>query len=568
MYLNQHPVTYVRARCAVICFNSAVLIDAVMKTTLVLKGINLCWSYLNSTKYAKYRKLDHTFLNCSVDENISPGGPSHKIFVSWANVVGRSLFSPLFVHNNLAASGSSLEVKPILMVSMKLNNRFATLSILAKRLDSPGPMVFQSSPGWVDIIMSKCSGVATGGETIAGVAVFNSLIISKIEDILTNLSIIVMGLLAKIDNASLIMNKFDEVRIFFSSLDKGFFGAGVVIIMNNFLAYYVFKGKILVVILGLYVGASAKTRFGQACEINSLIVKTVNFFTFAVLSENFNENRSRKSVSFKFYLNLGLGAKKIIDYIFVNKSLLSTVAGHKVVSVSDFFDTNHNAVLVLVSLRSFLDTWLNGVCIQTNKDKWKFKIKDVNADKWLHFREHSLVKLLENMNMFNNTKNNRNLDAIWEIFKEMVIGLADSVFSRQWFNIIKVIGLDEFLLVVKELLNKKTAGISGILNELWKHGDTQVLGSLLDVLNCLLSSGLGFVTIYTDGSIKDFGLLGACGDAVTYFLDVNASVRIKVDELLFSILVKLQAIALVLECVPASQSVNLPSLAGHVQLQQ
>ncbi|KAG9297096.1 hypothetical protein G9A89_019377 [Geosiphon pyriformis] len=73
----------------------------------------------------------------------------------------------------------------------------------------------------------------------------------------------------------------------------------------------------------------------------------------------------------------------------------------------------------------------------------------------------------------------------------------------------------------------------------------------------LLNSGLGSVTIYTNSFIKNLGSLGACGGVTAYFLDVNTSVGVKVDELLSSTLVKLQTIVFVLECVPVSQSVNL-----------
>ncbi|KAG9302258.1 hypothetical protein G9A89_008749 [Geosiphon pyriformis] len=77
------------------------------------------------------------------------------------------------------------------------------------------------------------------------------------------------------------------------------------------------------------------------------------------------------------------------------------------------------------------------------------------------------------------------------------------------------------------------------------------------VNKCLLNSGLGSVTIYTDSSVKNLGLLGVCGGAAVYFSDVNTGVEVKIDGLLSSTLVKLQAIVLVLECVLAYWSINL-----------
>ncbi|KAG9288615.1 hypothetical protein G9A89_006716 [Geosiphon pyriformis] len=218
-------------------------------------------------------------------------------------------------------------------MSIELNNRFAALEHsfaslmehvdkLAKRLDLPGPI----NQG-VDIVISESSDVVTSNETIVKAAVFNFLVIFKMEDTLNNLLIIVMSLSAKIDNADLVW-KFATCNICginVSAKQKDivwFLGAEMVIIINNSLAYHVFKieeisghlisvwllfkGKMLIVILGLYTGASAETRFGQACEINSFIVKAVNSSIFTVLGENFNENGSKKSASFKFCLDLKL----------------------------------------------------------------------------------------------------------------------------------------------------------------------------------------------------------------------------------------------------------------------
>ncbi|KAG9304495.1 hypothetical protein G9A89_020059, partial [Geosiphon pyriformis] len=437
------------ARCAVVCFDSTALINAVMRTTSVLKDTNLCWSYLNSAKCNKYGNLDHTSLSCFVGGNVSPGGTTHRLLsddnksrlvsiyarcsalishlvffdnVLWTNIVGGSSFPSLPVYNGLAASGSFSEIKPTLVVSMKLNNRFVTLKHslaslmehidkLAKRLDSPGPMVFQLNSGYqplvtpslqnqgADIVISEGLSVVTNGKAIVGVVVVNSSVISKMEKTLNNLSITIMGLSTKIDNAdlvpaqenvvywhidsgsmvSIIMNKFDGVKIFSSGLDKKFLGTGMAIIMNNSLVCHVskieeilgrlvsvqllFKGKLSILFLGLYADVSTETRFGQACKINAFIAKTANSSMFVVLGGDFNKDKYKKSASFKFCSDLELSnfqsAVKVIDYIFVSKSLSFVLAGHEVTLVSDFFNTNHNAVLFSVGLDGFLDAQLN-----------------------------------------------------------------------------------------------------------------------------------------------------------------------------------------------------------------
>ncbi|KAG9295167.1 hypothetical protein G9A89_006148 [Geosiphon pyriformis] len=92
--------------------------------------------------------------------------------------------------------------------------------------------------------------------------------------------------------------------------------------MNISLAYYVcrifkvpgqlfsirllFKNKLSVLILGLYAGASFVVWFSQAGDINSLIAKTMNEFSFVILDGNFNEDSSYRCVSFRKCLGLEL----------------------------------------------------------------------------------------------------------------------------------------------------------------------------------------------------------------------------------------------------------------------
>ncbi|KAG9291103.1 hypothetical protein G9A89_012975 [Geosiphon pyriformis] len=216
-----------------------------------------------------------------------------------------------------------------------------------------------------------------------------------------------------------IKDKFEGVQIFTSGLDVGYLGAGVAVIMNNFLAYYVFKvevvpghvisvcllfkNKLSVTMLSLYAGVSSGICFGQASEVNFLIAKAVNTSNFVVLGGDFNENGSRRSASFRFCLGFGLvnsfasyqlalaptwynlkGIEKTIDYILVSKSLSSAVAKHWVGSVLDFFDMDYSAVMVSVGLGGYLDVQLNSLHRQTNRDHWKFKIKNADISKNKH----------------------------------------------------------------------------------------------------------------------------------------------------------------------------------------
>ncbi|KAG9299017.1 hypothetical protein G9A89_020330 [Geosiphon pyriformis] len=224
-----------------------------------------------------------------------------------------------------------------------------------------------------------------------------------------------------------IKNKFDGVCIFTSDLDIGFLSAGVAIIMNNSLARHVskveevpgqiiavwllFRNKLSVSVIGLYAGASSGVCFGQASEMNSLIAKAVNSSIFVVLGGDFNENRSGRSASFKFCSGLDLvnsfGVKWTIDFIFVSGNLVSAVAGHRIGSVLDFFDTNHNAVMVSVGLGELLDVHLNSLYKQTNKNF---------------------------MNFFFEAEAGGNLDAMWAILERGIVESADKVFVRHWFS--------------------------------------------------------------------------------------------------------------------------------------
>ncbi|KAG9304950.1 hypothetical protein G9A89_003119 [Geosiphon pyriformis] len=121
---------------------------------------------------------------------------------------------------------------------------------------------------------------------------------------------------------NMIMNRFNEVWVFTSGLDVSFLDAGVAIIMDIFLACHVskvekipgwlifvhllFKNKLSVTILGLYAGVSISICFTQAADVNSMISIAVSSSSFVVLGGDFNKNRSKKSVNFKFCLDLGL----------------------------------------------------------------------------------------------------------------------------------------------------------------------------------------------------------------------------------------------------------------------
>ncbi|KAG9291740.1 hypothetical protein G9A89_012025 [Geosiphon pyriformis] len=176
------------------------------------------------------------------------------------------------------------------------------------------------------------------------------------------------------------MNKFNGFRVFTSELNSGHMGSNITIVMNTFLARHVykvfevpgqllfikllFKNKLSVSILGLYASAFLVAWFSQTGEINSLIAKTVNESSFIILGGDFNED----------------------------------VMDHNVVDVNKHFDTNHWAVSVSVGLSSLLNTQLNSLCRQANRNYWKFDFKSANNSKWKNFKDATLA----NAGMFAN----------------------------------------------------------------------------------------------------------------------------------------------------------------------
>ncbi|KAG9303803.1 hypothetical protein G9A89_018700 [Geosiphon pyriformis] len=161
------------------------------------------------------------------------------------------------------------------------------------------------------------------------------------------------------------MNKFDSVQVFISGLEFGYLGADVVIIMDASLAKHVckvsemsgqlisvkllFKNKISLTVLGLYVDATLEKRLAHSYVINSIVAEALNGSTFIVLGGDFNENDSGHSASFKKCLNLGLfdslhgfslhrlptwsnlrGVQKCIDFILVSDGLHISSVSDKV----------------------------------------------------------------------------------------------------------------------------------------------------------------------------------------------------------------------------------------------
>ncbi|KAG9304351.1 hypothetical protein G9A89_019913 [Geosiphon pyriformis] len=77
------------------------------------------------------------------------------------------------------------------------------------------------------------------------------------------------------------------------------------------------------------------------------------------------------------------------------------------------------------------------------------------------------------------------------------------------------------------------------------------------VCNDLLNVGAVHLSVYTDGSLSNLGIVDILAETAVFFENINSGLGVEVSGLVFSTLVELQAIALVLECVPSFHSVDL-----------
>ncbi|KAG9298653.1 hypothetical protein G9A89_012721 [Geosiphon pyriformis] len=317
-FIGCNLILYVYNRCAIVCFVDETFKLAVIDSILVFKSVNLYWTGLSLIAgSASFYVVSLVFFGVDLSSGAKPILIVFGLLVTSVSLVS-DFDSNMILNNVLALSASSFSVV-------------------------------------VDVV-----------------ADFSSSSFKVLTTKMGNLELKIVAL-------------------------KGFFGAEVVIIMNNSLAHHVskmekipgrvilvwllFKGKLSVMVLGVYAGVSSETRFKQTLAVNFFIAKAVNSSTFVVLGGDFNESRFGKSASFRFCLNLDLvnsfsdhylanasiwsnsrEVKRTIDYIFVSKNLSSAVIGHKLGSVAGFFNTDYKAVIVFIGLSRLLDVHLNSLC--------------------------------------------------------------------------------------------------------------------------------------------------------------------------------------------------------------
>ncbi|KAG9294055.1 hypothetical protein G9A89_004923 [Geosiphon pyriformis] len=90
-------------------------------------------------------------------------------------------------------------------------------------------------------------------------------------------------------------------------------------------------------------------------------------------------------------------------------------------------------------------------------------------------------------------------------------------------------------------------------------GPINICGSddFVSVCDCLSQVDADSLSVYTDGSLKNLGMIGCKAGAAAFFENINLGLSISVQSSVSSPLAELQAIALALECVPVACSVCL-----------
>ncbi|KAG9297349.1 hypothetical protein G9A89_005633 [Geosiphon pyriformis] len=225
-----------------------------------------------------------------------------------------------------------------------------------------------------------------------------------------------------------IATKFNGVQVFTSGQDSGNLGSGVAIVVNDSLVHHVykvsevpsrlfsikmlFKNKLLVLILGLYAGASLVTRFSQASKVNSLKAGAVNESSFVVLGGDFNKDGSRRCASFKKCLNLGL-VNSLMGNLLVKCPIWKN--SRDILDISEYFDTDHQAVCVSVGLG-----------------------RQIGIDGSLtlgdNFRSVTLANAAMFSDKFATTVRFSDLDEMWDVICEVMMLSADGIFKKKWFK--------------------------------------------------------------------------------------------------------------------------------------
>ncbi|KAG9297129.1 hypothetical protein G9A89_019410 [Geosiphon pyriformis] len=600
-YIGCNPNSYVRDRCAVICFGDETSKLAAIGIVSVFKGVSLHWTGLSLASCTCCKQFGHVMVNCFLGEYFGVRGKKKKSapiarLVSfggktWAQVAGGS--SSCVISSGLVGAGLHSGLVPSSMATDSptvsyLNDRLAILEHSLELLTDhiSGILVRLESIDLVPMVTPSLSLFPTVSETLTSNVdsdmIMNSALVlsgtppsvihdavvelssssskvftvkvggletklialeASVGSVLDKLNILCSGLgmnnsakqedvicwhkdinnLISIVTETKLKGKFDGVRVFISGQDSGNLGSGIAIVVDNSLARHVckvsevpgqllsikllFKNKLLVSILGLYANASLAACFSQASEVNSLIARAVNESFFVVLGSDFNKDSSRRCASFKKCLDLEMvnslagnslakspiwknskGVVRTIDYVFISSNLVNAIVNRDVLNVSEYFDTDYQAVCVSVDLGGLLNMHLNSLCKQANRDCWKFNIRGTDESKWDNFRSATLANAAMFSDKFATSIRFSDLDVMWNVIREVMVLSANSTFKKKWFK--DFVSQLELLVskIIKTLHKGDVVGFASFM-DYWTSLDSVKALIIRDLMDSGMDSG-------------------------------------------------------------------------------
>ncbi|KAG9296130.1 hypothetical protein G9A89_011983 [Geosiphon pyriformis] len=362
--------SYVHDRCVIVCFGNKASKLAAISSVLVYKDVNLRWAGLSLACYAKCKQLDHISMKCS----LVAGGSLFRVVssVSFGAGVSSDRKSSSLVSSSFDVSG--------------LNDCLAALECSLELLADQVLDILKRLNGVELVPLAFFFCVSLPAASVPKMSVSNS-------------DMLVDSMLASSDSLP-------------SNVDVSDAGFGFSI------------SKVLTIKMG---GLKSKLSALDAFVENVVHwhKESGNMMSFVTKTKLHSSIKPWIADRFDGVHIFTSGVEKMIDYIFVSKNLLSAVADHKVASVSDFFNTDHRAVVVSVGLGGLLDVCLNSLHKQTNRNCWKFKIKNAGCAQWAKFKNLLLVKFMLLDKLFSGAELRGD---------KAVVVFADVTFSRHWFN--------------------------------------------------------------------------------------------------------------------------------------
>ncbi|KAG9305746.1 hypothetical protein G9A89_005144 [Geosiphon pyriformis] len=184
--------------------------------------------------------------------------------------------------------------------------------------------------------------------------------------------------------------------------------------------------------------------------------------------------------------------------MFVFSCLVNAIVHCEVLNVSKHFDIDHQAVLVDLGLGGLLDTCLNSLHKQANKNYWKFDVNSASKAKWLEFKDVSAANVSMFSDAFGVAVRFSDVDAMWDIVHKIMVLSMGGTFKRKWFK-----GFDGVFTKTSSRFHKLKLLVSKLVKAS-RLASSDGFASLLEVWHRLDSPGaLAVKSLFLSGSNFD-----------------------------------------------------------------